>query len=87
MQLIKNKWLKPKEKKDMTCLNYTLQLKLYPFILKCYQQYQNSTHVCNVCGSPFDENQIDMMQQNQMSSMQEVEYDINCPIHGQQRPQ
>lgn len=51
------------------------------------QQYQNSTHVCNVCGNPFDENQIDMMQQNQMSSMQEVEYDINCPIHGQQRPQ
>ena len=51
------------------------------------QQYQNSTHVCNVCGNPFDENQLDMMQQNQMSSMQEVEYDINCPIHGQQRPQ
>ena len=51
------------------------------------QQYQNSTHVCNVCGNPFDDNQIDMMQQNQMSSMQEVEYDINCPIHGQQRPQ
>ena len=51
------------------------------------QQYQNCTHVCNVCGNPFDENQIDMMQQNQMSSMQEVEYDINCPIHGQQRPQ
>jgi hypothetical protein len=51
------------------------------------QQYQNSTHVCNVCGNPFDENQIDMTQQNQMSSMQEVEYDINCPIHGQQRPQ
>ena len=50
------------------------------------QQYQNSTHVCNVCGNPFDENQLDMMQQNQMSSMQEVEYDINCPIHGQQRP-
>jgi hypothetical protein len=51
------------------------------------QQYQNSTHVCNVCGNPFDENQLEMMQQNQMSSMQEVEYDINCPIHGQQRPQ
>ena len=51
------------------------------------QQYQNSTHVCNVCGNPFDENQLDMMQQNQMSSMQEVEYYINCPIHGQQRPQ
>ena len=51
------------------------------------QQYQSMSHVCNVCGNPFDDNQYDMMQQNQMSSMQEVEYDINCPIHGQQRPQ
>ena len=50
------------------------------------QQFQTHTHVCNVCGNPFDEN-CDMMQQNQMSSMQEVEYDINCPIHGHHQEQ
>ena len=50
------------------------------------QQFQSHSHVCNVCGNPFDEN-CDMMQQNQMSSMQEVEYDINCPIHGHQHEQ
>lgn len=50
------------------------------------QQFQGHSHVCNVCGNPFDEN-CDMMQQNQMSSMQEVEYDINCPIHGHQHEQ
>ena len=45
-------------------------------------QYQYS-HVCNVCGNPFEENQINIMQQNQMNSMQEMAYDNNCPIHGQ----
>ena len=50
------------------------------------QQFQTHSHVCNVCGNPFDEN-YDMMQQNQMSSMQEVEYDINCPIHGHHHEQ
>ena len=47
-------------------------------------------HVCYVCGNPFDENQMDMMQQQgQMNNMQmqEMEYDINCPIHGQNRTQ
>lgn len=47
-------------------------------------------HVCYVCGNPFDENQMDMMQQQgQMNNMQmqEMEYDINCPIHGQNRNQ
>ena len=48
------------------------------------QQFQPHTHVCKVCGNPyFDPNQTDMMQQNQINSMQEMEYDINCPIHGQ----
>ena len=53
------------------------------------QQFQSHahTHVCKVCGNPFDDNQMDMMQQNQISSMQEMEYDINCPIHGQNATQ
>ena len=46
------------------------------------QQFQAHTHVCRVCGNPFGD-QTDMMQQNQVNSMQEMEYDINCPIHGQ----
>ena len=51
------------------------------------QRFQTHTHVCRVCGIPFDENQMDMMQQNQTNSMQEMEYDINCPIHGQRYTQ
>ena len=51
------------------------------------QRFQTHTHVCRVCGNPFDENQMDMMQQNQTNSMQEMEYDINCPIHGQRYTQ
>ena len=47
------------------------------------QQYQTHTHVCKVCGNAYDDNQMEMMQQNQANSMQEMEYDINCPIHGQ----
>ena len=56
------------------------------------QQFQTHTHVCKVCGNAYDDNQMEMMQQNrinsmqeqnQVSSMQEMEYDINCPIHGQ----
>ena len=60
------------------------------------QQFQTHTHVCKVCGNAYEDNQMEMMQQNQINSiqeqnqvnsMQEMEYDINCPIHGQQRPQ
>ena len=50
------------------------------------QQFQAHTHVCRVCGNPFGD-QTDMMQQNQVNSMQEMEYDINCPIHGQNASQ
>ena len=50
------------------------------------QQFQSHTHVCRVCGNPFGD-QMDMMQQNQINSMQEMEYDINCPIHGQNASQ
>ena len=46
------------------------------------QRFQTQTHVCKVCGNPYEDNQMDMMQQNQVNSMQEMEYDINCPIHG-----
>lgn len=51
------------------------------------QRFQTHTHVCRVCGNPFDENEMDMMQENQINSMQEMEYDINCPIHGQNATQ
>ena len=56
------------------------------------QQFQTHTHVCKVCGNAYDDNQMEMMQQNQINSMQEqnqvnsmqeIEYDINCRIHGQ----
>ena len=56
------------------------------------QQFQTHTHVCKVCGNAYDDNQMEMLQQNQINSMQEqnqvnsmqeMEYDINCPIHGQ----
>ena len=45
-------------------------------------QYQCG-HVCHVCGNPFDDNQINMMQENQVNSQQVIAYDSNCPIHGQ----
>jgi len=55
---------------------------VYSEMLDQQFQTQSHTHICKVCGNPYDDNQIDMMQQNQINSMQEMEYDINCPIHG-----
>ena len=55
---------------------------VYSEMLDQQFQTQSHTHICKVCGNPYDDNQMDIMQQNQINSMQEMEYDINCPIHG-----
>lgn len=65
----------------MIYLNYTKITLVYSEMVK--QQFQPHTYICKVCGNPCEDNQMEMAQQNQMSSMQKMEYDIDCPIHGQ----